>query len=203
MSTVAAPYGLRPVNLIGGQPYAGSTRMIPISSGFASNVFYGQPVGVASGVLTAASMATSTGANGAVGVFAGCSYTDPNLGYKLFRQSWPTGTVAADAIAYVVDDPDVVMQIQHAGTVANTAIGLNVAMTATTGGSTSTGNSTFSATGAPAVTATLPLRIVGFVEGPDSRPGDAFTDLLVKWNAPNVTGQTVNGGHAYFNPLGV
>jgi len=203
MATIAAPYGLRPVSLIGGLPYAGSTRMIPISSGFASNVFFGQPVGVASGVLTAASMATTTGANGAVGVFFGCTYTDPNLRYKVFRQFWPSGTVASDAEAYVVDDPNVVMQIQHSGTVAATAIGLNVAMTATTGGSTTTGNSTFAATGTPAVTATLPLRIVGFVDGPESRPGDAFTDLLVKWNAPNVTSQVVNGGHAYFNPLGV
>jgi hypothetical protein len=203
MAATAAPYGLRPVNLIGGQPYAGSTRMIPISSAFGSNVFYGQPVGVASGVLTAASMATSTGANGAVGVFVGCTYTDPNLKYKVFRQSWPTGTVASDALAYVVDDPDVVMQIQHSGTVAATAIGLNVQMTATTGGSTTTGNSTFSATASPAATATFPLRIVGFVDGPDSAVGDAATDLLVKWNAPNVTGQTISGGHAYFNPLGV
>lgn len=202
MSSVAAPYGLRPVNLIGGLPYAGSTRMIPISSGFASNIFYGQPVGITSGVVTVPSMATATPANGVIGVFLGCSYTDPNLRYKLFRQSWPSGTVASDAIAYVVDDPNVVMQIQHSGSVAATAVGLNVAMTATTGGSTSTGNATFSATGAPAATATLPLRIVGFVEGPDSRPGDAFTDLLVKWNAPNVTSQTVAGGHAYFNPLG-
>ena len=203
MAATAAPYGLRPVNLIGGQPYSGSTRMIPISSGFGFNVFYGQPVGVASGALTVANMATSTGANGAIGVFVGCTYTDPNLRYKVFRQYWPTATVASDALAYVVDDPDVVMQIQHSGSVAATAIGLNVGMTATTGGSTTTGNSTFAATGSPAATATLPLRIVGFVDGPDSAVGDAATDILVKWNAPNVTGQTINGGHAYFNPLGV
>jgi hypothetical protein len=30
--TVDAPYGLVPVNLIGGQPYAGSTRQMKIAS---------------------------------------------------------------------------------------------------------------------------------------------------------------------------
>ena len=28
--TVAAPYGLKPVNLIGGQVYTGSTRNLPV-----------------------------------------------------------------------------------------------------------------------------------------------------------------------------
>jgi len=27
--------------------------------------------------------------------------------------------------------------------------------------------------------------------------------VIVKWNAPNVTGQTVAGGHQYLNPTGV
>ena len=31
--TVDAPYGLVPINLIGGTPYAGSTRQMTIASG--------------------------------------------------------------------------------------------------------------------------------------------------------------------------
>ncbi len=42
--TVSKPYGFKPINLIGGQPYAGSTRMFKIASGYASNIFYGDPV---------------------------------------------------------------------------------------------------------------------------------------------------------------
>ena len=42
--TVDAPYGLVPVNLIGGQPYAGSTRQMKIASGYATNIFNGDVV---------------------------------------------------------------------------------------------------------------------------------------------------------------
>lgn len=204
MASTAAPYGLRPVNLIGGQPYAGSTRMIKIASGYAANIFYGQDVTVvAAGTVQVASTTTTAPATGVVGVFVGCSYTDPSLGYKVFRQYWPTGTVASDAVAYVVDDPDVVMQVQADGSIAQTALGANIALK-TAAGSTATGNSTTAVDSTSVnTTATLPFRIVGFVEGPGSAVGDAFTDLLVKWNAPNVTGQTVAGGHAYYNPTGV
>jgi stringent starvation protein B len=53
-----------------------------------------------------------------------------------------------------------------------------------------------------AATATLPLRIVGFVDGPESAVGDAYTDLLVKWNMPSTNGSAIIGGHSYMNPLG-
>ena len=204
MSTTAAPYGLRPVNLIGGQPYAGSTRLIKIASGYAANLFFGQPVTiVAAGVVEAATVTTTVPATGVVGVFVGCSYTDPNLNIPVYKQYWPTGTVASDAVAYVVDDPDIIMQVQADDTVPQTALGANISLNAAAG-STSTGNSTVSADVAGiAVTATLPLRIVGFVNGPDSAVGDAFTDILVKFNAPNVTSQVVAGGHSYLNPTGI
>lgn len=204
MSNTAAPYGLRPVNLIGGQPYAGSTRLIKIASGYAANIFFGQPVAIsADGVITVAAVTTTAPATGVTGVFVGCTYTDPNLNIPIYKQYWPTGTVASDAFAYVVDDPDVVMQVQADAPVAQTALGANISLNAASG-STSTGNSTTSAdVGGLGQTAALPLRIVGFVNGPDSAVGDLFTDILVKWNAPNVTGSVVDGGHSYLNPTGI
>ena len=39
--TVEAPYGLIPVNLIGGQPYAGSTRQMKIASNYGTDIFFG------------------------------------------------------------------------------------------------------------------------------------------------------------------
>lgn len=211
MSATAAPYGLRPVNLIGGQPYAGSTRMIKIANAYAANLFYGQPVSVnTSGVVIAETGTSNVAATGVVGVFVGCTYTDPNLKYKVFKQYWPTGTVATDAMAYVVDDPDVVMQAQANGAVAQTALGANIGF-GTSAGDTNTGNSTTPlATGTLNTTATLPLRIVGFVDGPDSAVGDAYTDVLVKWNMPAAVSSnasnadvTMTYGHAYMNPTGV
>lgn len=203
MASTAAPYGLRPVNLIGGQPYAGSTRMFKIANAYGANIFYGQAVASnGNGFIQADTSTTALPATGVVGVFMGCTYTDPSLKVKVFRQSWPTGTVATDAEAYVVDDPDVVMQVQADGQVAQTALGANIAL-ATFAGSTSTGNSITPASASSVnTTATLPLRIVGFVDGPDSAVNDAFTDLLVKWNMPSTNGSAIIGGHSYMNPLG-
>lgn len=203
MASTAAPYGLRPVNLIGGQPYAGSTRLMKINNAYAANIFYGQAVtSNGNGYIQADTSTTALAAVGTLGVFVGCTYTDPNLKFKVFKQYWPSGTVATDAEAYVVDDPDVVMQVQADEAVAQTALGANIALV-TSAGNTSTGNSTTAADGSSvAATATLPLRIVGFVDGPDSAAGDTYTDLLVKWNMPSTNGTAMIGGHAYMNPLG-
>jgi hypothetical protein len=210
MASTAAPYGLRPVNLIGGQPYAGSTRLIKINNAYAANIFYGQPVSInSSGVVIADTGTSNVAATGVVGVFVGCTYTDPNLKYKIFKQYWPTGTVATDAYAYVVDDPDVVMQVQADDAVTQAALGANIGLS-TFAGDTATGNSETSADVASInTTATLPLRIVGFVDGPESAVGDAFTDILVKWNMPAAVSNdanvavTMTYGHAYMNPTGV
>jgi len=204
MASTAAPYGLRPVNLIGGQPYAGSTRLIKIASGYAANIFFGQPVAiVANGVVEVATVTTTAPTTGVTGVFVGCTYTDPNLKIPVYKQYWPTGTVASDAYAYVVDDPDIVMQVQADEAVAQTALGANIALVAASG-STGTGNSTTAADGSSVnTTASLPLRIVGFVNGPDSTVGDAYTDILVKWNAPYNNSGTIEGGHSYNQSTGV
>ena len=107
MATTSAPYGLRPINLIGGQSFAGSTRQLKIASGYAANIFFGDVVAI--GVDGTIVKVTNVGTNadpfpaGTVGVFLGCTYTDPNLKYKLNAQYWPTGTVASDAMAYVCE----------------------------------------------------------------------------------------------------
>ena len=214
MAATAAPYGLRPVNLIGGQPYSGSTRLIKIANAYAANIFYGQPVTInSSGVVVAETGTTAVATTGVIGVFVGCTYTDPNLKYKVFKQYWPTGTVATDALAYVVDDPDVVMQAQAGGAIAQTDLGANIAL-GTSAGDTLSGNATTPLGTSAATTVTLPLRIVGFVDAPDSVIGDAYTDVLVKWNMPNAVFTapdsnamnatvTMTYGHSYMTPRGV
>jgi hypothetical protein len=112
MAAVSSPYGLKAVNHLGGTPYAGSTRMYPIASGYAANLYNGSVVSVVAAGTIEFTAAVGTAAApfqaGTVGVFVGCTYTDPNSGNIVFRQNWPTGTVAADALAYVIDDPAVV-----------------------------------------------------------------------------------------------
>lgn len=191
MAASAAPYGLRPINLIGGRPFSGSTRQIKIASGYAVNIFHGDIVKLVAAGVVEKDVGTTTATP--VGVFMGCVYTDPGTSQKTFRQYWPASTVASDAYAYVVDDPDVLFQIQGDAAVAQTTLGSNFAIVQTAG-STSTGNSKVALDASTtASTATLPLRLVDFVDGPESSVGDAFTDCIVKWNA----------GHQYGNTTGV
>jgi len=201
MATTATPYGLKAVNHIGGTPYAGSTRLLPIASGYATNIYNGSVVAiVAAGTVE---IVTDLGNNadafpaGVIGVFVGCTYTDPNLGTVVFRQNWPTGTVADDAQAYIVDDPDVIFMAQADGAVTQADLGQNTnfaAVQATDTGDTTTGNSNSAVSSTTATTATIAFRIVDFVDSPTSTVGDAFTDLLIKFNA---------GIHSYDNATGI
>ena len=134
---------------------------------------------------------------GVIVVFVGCTYTDPNLGTVVFRQNWPTGTVAADALAYIVDDPDVIFQAQADGAVTQADLGQNThlaAVQATGTGDTTNGNSTSAIDATTNTTNTFAFRIVDFVDSPTSTVGDAFTDCLIKFNA---------GIHSYDNATGI
>jgi hypothetical protein len=208
MASTASPYGLKPVNQLGGTPYAGATRTYLINpAGSASTIYNGSPVYVdASGYLN---VATATGADattngfpvgtantGIVGVFVGCSYYNAQ-GQLIFSQYYPTG-VTGVIQASVVDDPNVVFQVQSAGSVTQAAVGANLFFTtgAVATGSTTTGNSTASVVaGSSAVATTAAFRVVGFpnVQG-FSVVGDAFTDVYVKINP---------GYHTYTNAVGL
>ena len=61
---------------------------------------------------------------GTIGVFMGCSYTDATLGF-VNRQYWPTGQVASDALAFIVDDPNVAFQIQGDAAMTQITLGMN------------------------------------------------------------------------------
>ena len=206
MASTASPYGLRAVNELGGLPYAGSTRTLLIDpAGYNTNIFNGSVVYVnSSGYIN---IVTGTGADGttnsfpgsgtltgAVGVFVGCSYYNAQ-GQLIFSQYYPANTTGV-VQAFVIDDDRTVFQAQLDGTGAQTVLGTNTffaAAQSTSTGSTTTGNST-SALDATVVTTTAAFRIVGFVNSTTSQVGDAYTDVLVKFNP---------GYHSYSNAVGV
>jgi hypothetical protein len=213
MASTASPYGFRAVNELGGLPYAGSTRQFLIDpAGYNTNIFNGSLVFVnASGFLQ---IATATGADattngfptgttntGCIGVFVGCSYVNAQ-GQVVYAQYYPANTVAPTGTAitaYVIDDDRAVFQVQSAGSVTQAALGANVflnAVQSTSTGSTTTGNSnTAVVAGSSAVTTTAAFRVVGFVDMQGfSTVGDAFTDILVKFNP---------GYHTYSNAVGL
>ena len=196
--TVSAPYGLIPINLVGGRVFAGATRQIPIASGEGTSIFYGDVVAFnTDGNLT---RDVSTNAATPIGVFLGCSYTDPTFG-KVFRQYYPASTVASDTVGIVCDDPDALFKAAVVDTGATTISFLNRtdvnrnAALVQNNGSTITGNSAVGINDATDTTTTLPVRIVDFV--PETtiagEPG-SYTEVIVKW---------VAGVHRYTNPTGV
>ena len=168
---IDGPYGLQPVNLRGGIPFAGSTRMIPIGQGYNTGLFSGDVVGISNGntIITPYNANTRSAATAGdiLGVFLGCEYTPtggPIFG-KLRNEQWPAGTNAPDAVAYVLDDPNalfkaaVVTQAQGgANTQANTGttigymspsfVGSNAFLIAGNTGGTLTGNSAMAVSGA-------------------------------------------------------
>jgi hypothetical protein len=168
--TIDKPYGLQPINLIGGQVFAGSTREYPIPYGYSTDIFYGDFVGLTRGQIQRLSVSTGTAGN-QTGIFLGCSYTNPLTKQKQFAQYWPASTLAGDAVAIVCDDPDTVFKavVCSATTAvasgARAMIGQNLACINNTG-STATGNSAnalLAPNDTPATTSSLPVRVLGLV----------------------------------------
>jgi len=195
--TVSAPYGLKPVNLIGGQVFAGATRNFPIASGYDTGIFNGDLVKLSSDGVIVKDAGTTTATP--VGVFVGCSYTDPVLKYKLFSQQYPANTVAADIEAIVVDDPDTLFKVAVvSGTtviagVGQTVVGNNMALVQNAG-DTNTGDSKVAVLSSSAATTnTLPVRVIAGVPETKDASGN-FTEVIVKWNW---------GMHQYQNATGV
>ncbi len=214
--TVSAPYGLKPINLIGGQVYAGSTRLMSIASGYNTSIYYGDVVKRVANGTVEKDVGTTTATP--VGIFVGCTFTNPVTKQKQFAQYWPAGTTASDAQAYVVDDPDVLFKVASVSTGTTVAfygpdvVGANAALVQN-GGSNTTGDSAIAIDGTSiATTASLPIRIVDIV--PDtSNSANGYCEFVCKFNAPyatstlntstNVVTTTITGGHQYLNPTGV
>ena len=146
--TLDGPYGYVPVNLIGGQVFAGSTRMYRINYAYNTSIFFGDPVVLANGSITLPSLPVNS-TNTIVGFFLGCTYTDPVTKQKRFSQYWPASTLAGDCLAYVADDPDVVLKTAVTASAGSLVIssansinvGSNMVGNSSVTGLTSTGNS--------------------------------------------------------------
>jgi hypothetical protein len=200
MATTAAPYGLRPINLIGGQSFTGGTiRKYYMTTNSATGIFFGDVVSIADGQPSALTATPTTSSVGVVGVCVGVQYTDPTLKYSQWSQFLPANAVNSgytNIYVSVIDDPDQLYQVQADGSVTAANIGDNAALTNFSQGSATTGNSKVALDQSTiANTSTLAVRIVDLVDGAPtfSTPGDAFTDCIVKFNF---------GVHSYYQSAG-
>jgi hypothetical protein len=196
--TVSGPYGFQPINLIGGQVFAGSTRLIPIAQNSGTSIFYGDVVRLNTGG-TLSKVSTTATATDAVGIFLGCQFTNPTTKQLLQQQYYPASTNATDIQAFVLDDPDALFKVAVTAAGASTisgvtqaAIGQNSALILTAG-STTSGDSNASISATTASTSTLPIRIVAGVPETVNASG-SFTEVIVKFNF---------GTHTYYTASGV
>ena len=228
--TVSAPYGLKPINLIGGQVFAGQTRQFQIVSGYATSIYNGDVVKIVSGGTIEKDVGQTTATP--VGVFMGCSYVNAQ-GQTIYTQSFtggttaPTGTVIT---AYVADDPDQLFKaVLVAGNtedgngltpayLGRTVIGSNAELVQNAGNAQNGDSKVGIYTSAGAdTTASLPIRIIDVVPDTANSSGN-FVEVIVKWNAPYAVSTSVytggptpsvatttvmTGGHQYLNPTGV
>lgn len=192
-----APAGFSPINLLGGRVYNSAVRQIPIASGYAQNIGYGDLVTYTTdGTLVRVD--TSSGAKAAfatppVGIFLGVEYgQNTGLKYFLTPQFWASGTSASDAKALVCEDPDAIflVTLTNGSGVAYTSGGATQANVGENIGyyqpatpvNTTTGNSQISANlASAATTSTLPFRIVDVVRETALSDG-TFQQVLVTYN---------------------
>jgi hypothetical protein len=197
--TVDAPYGLKPVNLIGGQVFAGSTRLMQIASGYATNIFYGDLVKRISDGTIEKDTGTTTATP--VGIFLGVQFTNGSTGQVQQQQFYPASQSiksGTQIFAVVADDPDTLFQVAVvSGTTVITGVGItaigNNATLVQNAGSTTTGNSKVAILDSTATTNTLPIRIIDVVRD-TATAADNFPEVIVKINATM---------HQYNNSTGV
>jgi hypothetical protein len=167
MANQDAAFGLRPVKRIGGTPFTGGQSRYRIAANYGTSIFQGDMVAQVTG--GGVEIHADGGTVPIVGVFNGCMFTDPTSGEQTFSAFYPASTNASDIIAFIIDDPMAIFEIQ-----ANAAFPIadllgNFDIVYTTAGSTASGISGAEldvATGA--TTAGLPLKVIDISEDPEN-----------------------------------
>jgi len=184
--TVSAPYGLEPINLLGGQVYAGQTRQLPIGQNETTAIFFGDVVTLnsAGNITKVTTTATAT----TIGVFLGVTYVDPNTSQPVFKQYYPGAVNVAGIKAYVQDDPDqlykvaVVSADTTIGFLTQAAVGKNVSLVQNSG-NTLNGDSRIAVLNTTDTETTLPMRVVDVVpETAVAGFAGSYTEVIVRFN---------------------
>lgn len=203
MSATSAPFGLRPVNMVGGSPMSGAGRWLPMTADTGA-IYKGALAALNAGTVgyVSGSPTSSVGDNSPIGVVMGVRYKDPTLKQTQFGQYLPANAITAgytEVWVNVADDPNLVFEIQATGQLGTTQalawakVGLNAQVSGFSGSATTTVANTALVYTSPATNAAYALRIVGFVEDAQNSATDAYPVVLVKIN---------QGVHRYTNATG-
>ena len=113
MANVTERFGLRPSRQLNGSPFINAQNRYRVAADNSTNVFQGDVVKpLASGTIGRAIANTSTPV---VGVFNGCFYTVPTTQKPTFKNFLPSSINASDLVAFVIDAPDTVFEVNANG----------------------------------------------------------------------------------------
>lgn len=179
MANVNAPFGLRPVSSLSGQPYSGAVRTYSVPSGDGTAIYIGDAVKLVgtSQIINGSPFAdVAQAASGDVicGVVIGVMQdTRDSAIYRL---------ASTQRRLLVADDPNLVFEVQqtNSGTALNANdIGLNTNLTVTAGSSVTGLSGSVITNAAEATTNTLDVKIVGMVDRPDNDIGTSVSSGTV------------------------
>ena len=179
MANKDAAFGLRPVKMIGGAPWTGGQSRYRIAANYGTSIFQGDMVMQVTGGTVEIHADGGTVPIG--GVFNGCQYTDPTTGEQIFSNYYPASTNASDIIAFIIDDPMVVFEVQADAAFPIADLFGNFDIVYTTAGSTVTGISGAELKVADGGTGTtLSVKAIDISEDPEnSDVSSANTNVLV------------------------
>jgi len=179
MANKDAAFGMKPVRMIGGAPYTGGQSRYRIAANYGTSIFQGDMVAQVTGGTV--EVHADGGTLPIVGVFNGCKYTDPTSGEQVFSNYYPASTNASDLIAFIIDDPDVVYEVQADDTFPVADLFGNFDIVYTSAGSTQTGISGAELDVTTGATNTnLPIKAIDISQDPNnSDTGAANTNVLV------------------------
>ncbi len=144
MSSVAAPFGLRPLYHLSGELRTSAYRGALVISA-AQTLYEGTPIVYTPSTKTFAQADANAGSSSAgsvvLGAFMGIEYDDVNKKrtFSNFIAGSTTISTTSNIVVYVADDPNIVFAVQSSGTLAETSRGLQFNLTNLTAGSSVTG----------------------------------------------------------------
>jgi hypothetical protein len=179
MANIAAPFGFQQRSGTGSSPTYEIVEMLVDFN--TANIFAGDPVfRLSDGTVAGITTGPGPGTQAIAGIFIGCKYTSVAQKKTVWSNYWPGSDVASTNLvtAQIITDPNAqfLAQVGVSTTtgIVQANIGSNVQF------AYGTGNTANGISGAfidisvtPAVTATLPFRVVSLVTSPPGSPGTA------------------------------
>ena len=167
MANKDAAFGMKPVRMIGGGAYTGGQSRYRIAANYGTSIFQGDMVAQVTG--GGIEVHADGGTVPIVGVFNGVQYTDPTTKEQVYSNYYPASTNASDLIAFVIDDPNVVYEVQADAAFPVADLFGNFDIVYTSSGSTVTGISGAELEVSTGATGTsLPIKAIDISEDPEN-----------------------------------